>query len=282
MGAKSSQNKKKKRRSKGPTLAEQADRHRLYELSVQCAESEVDFIDDTFKALRQRRARSLREDFCGTANVCCEWVRRHSANQAFGVDIDPEVLAWGLEHNLSRLDEPARQRIRLLQEDVLKAETGPVDAVVAMNFSYWLFKQRRGLKRYFKQVHSALAEDGVFFLDAYGGYDAFREIVEKTEVEDQDFTYIWEQEKYDPISGDVLCRIHFRFPDGSKLKNAFSYDWRLWTLPEIRELLQEAGFSRVTIYWQGFDEEGEPDGIFRPAQVGEADAGWICYLTAEK
>jgi hypothetical protein len=36
------------------------------------------------------------------------------------------------------------------------------------------------------------------------------------------------------------------------------------------------------VYWQGFDEDGEPDGDFQPVEEGEADAGWICYLSAEK
>ena len=58
-------------------MAQQAERHRLYEHSVQCAETEVDFVRDTFKKLRGRPARLLREDFCGTANVCCQWVSRH-------------------------------------------------------------------------------------------------------------------------------------------------------------------------------------------------------------
>ena len=31
-----------------------------------------------------------------------------------------------------------------------------------------------------------------------------------------------------------------------------------------------------------FDEEGEADGVFKPVLEGEADAGWICYITAEK
>ena len=96
------------------------------------------------------------------------------------------------------------------------------------------------------------------------------------------FTYLWEQAKFEPIRNGLICHIHFAFPDGSRLDRAFSYDWRLWTLPEIRELLEEVGFRRVTVYWQGFDEDGEPDGDFQPAEEGEADAGWICYLSAEK
>ncbi|PVV26796.1 MAG: SAM-dependent methyltransferase, partial [gamma proteobacterium symbiont of Ctena orbiculata] len=48
------------------------------------------------------------------------------------------------------------------------------------------------------------------------------------------------------------------------------------------ELLNETGFSKVTFYWQGFDKDGEPDGVFEPVTEAEADAGWICYITAEK
>ncbi len=260
------------------------DRHRLYELSVQCAEAEIDFVDETFTTLRSRRARLLREDFCGTATVCCEWVARRPHNRAIGVDLDPEVLAWGRRHNLAGLAPHLARRVELIQGDVLATETEPPDLILAMNFSYWLLSERALLLDYFRRVHRRLAADGVFFLDAYGGYDAFRAIEEERAVEAGGlrFTYVWEQERYDPISGRLICHIHFRFADGSALERAFSYDWRLWTLPEIRDLLAEAGFSRIQVYWQGWDEDGEPDGIFVPVQQGEAEAGWICYLTAEK
>lgn len=265
-------------------LADTADRHRLYELSVQCAEAEVDFVDLTFKRLRGRRASLLREDFCGTANVCCEWVRRRKGNRAIGVDLDAEVLDWGRAHQIGALKASQQARITLLRENVLSVKCEPVEIVSAMNFSYWLFKERDQLKRYFKRVHKQLADDGILFMDAYGGYDAYKEIIEEREIEDGDnrFTYVWEQEKYEPISGHLICHIHFDFADGSRMQRAFSYDWRLWSLPEIRELLDEAGFRKVAVYWQGFDKHGEPDGDFVPVSEGEADAGWICYLTAEK
>ena len=265
-------------------LADIADRHRLYELSVQCAEAEVDFVDHTFKKLRGRRAHLLREDFCGTANVCCEWVRRRKVNRAIGVDLDSEVLDWGRQHQIGKLKTSQQKRISLLQENVLSVKSEPVEIVSAMNFSYWLFKERDQLKRYFKRVYKQLTDDGILFMDAYGGYDSYKEIIEEREIEDGDshFTYVWEQEKYEPISGNLICHIHFDFEDGSRMERAFSYDWRLWSLPEIRELLDEAGFRKVTVYWQGFDKHGEADGNFVPVREGEADAGWICYLTAEK
>jgi SAM-dependent methyltransferase len=267
-------------RRSGSTMAQRADRHALYEASVQNVESEVEFIRDTFKALRGRSPLSFREDFCGTAAAACEWLRQGSANTAIGVDIDEEVLAWARRHNVGKLQPDQQGRLQLIQDSVLDVVTDPVDVVGAFNFSYYLFKTRDELRAYFRAACRGLKPDGIFFLDAFGGHEAFEEMKEKTKYDD--FTYVWDQARYRPITGELLCHIHFKFPDGSKLKKAFSYDWRLWTLPEIQELLKEAGFRRVTVYWEGTDEDGEGDGEFTPEEHGEADAGWIVYLTAER
>ncbi len=263
------------------SLAQKTDRHVLYQESVQCVEAEIDMIDENFKKLRGRQATSLREDFCGTANTSCEWVRRHVVNIAVGVDLDQEVLDWAQTHNIRQLQESERNRISLLKKNVLTVKTQPMDTILAMNFSYQIFKTRIELKGYFESVYEALTNDGVFFLDAFGGYEAFREMTESTEF--GNFTYVWDQHRYNPINGEITCLIHFNFPDGSKIKRAFQYDWRLWTLPELQELLVEAGFQRVLVYWEGTDKKtGEGNGEYLPTKVGDADAGWICYLSAEK
>lgn len=261
------------------SLASRADRHVLYQDSVQCVEAEIDFVDDTYKKLRGSRARILREDFCGTANTACEWVRRRSTNVAVGVDLDEQVLGWGKKNNVKKLGKAA-SRIKLLCEDVTRVDTEPLDVVLAMNFSYWIFKQRKNLRRYFRCVREALAGDGLFILDCYGGYEAFKETKDRSKYDG--FTYIWDQAAYNPITGDMRCHIHFKFPDGSFLKRAFTYDWRLWTLPELAELLEEAGFARSAVYWQGTDDDGESNGEFTATSVGEADAAWIAYVVAEK
>ena len=31
----------------------------------------------------------------------------------------------------------------------------------------------------------------------------------------------------------------------------------MWTLPELQELLREAGYSTVTVYWEEVDEDDE-------------------------
>lgn len=262
------------------TMAERADRHELYEASVQNVEEECEFVTDRFREIRGRTALSFREDFCGSASAACQWVRQGSAYTAIGIDIDPAVLAWGRKHRLNGLTDEQRDRLTLIESDVLSVEAERVDVVGAFNFSYFLFKKRTVMLNYFRSVYDALNEDGIFFLDAFGGYEAFEEMKEKTKYEG--FSYIWHQAKYYPVTGELLCHIHFKFPDGSRIKKAFTYDWRLWTLPEILELLDEAGFRKSTVYWEGTDEDGEGDGVFTPEKKGEADAGWITYLVAEK
>jgi len=262
------------------TLAEQSDRHRLYEQAVQCVEAEIDMVDATFEKIRGYAAITLREDFCGTAQTSIEWIERREDNRAIAVDLDEEVLNWSEQNHLAGLDRQARERIEIVQADVRSLEVASVQMVLAMNFSYQLFDTRAALRNYFSSVREGLTEDGIFFLDAFGGYDCYKEIEETTVCEG--FDYIWDQASYNPIDGGMQCYIHFSFPDGSRMERAFSYYWRMWTLPELQELLDEAGFKNITVHWEGTDEEsGEGNGIYSPATVGDADPAWVCYLSAE-
>ncbi len=264
----------------GPSMADRADIHELYEEAVQNVEDEVEFVQTTFRELRGRDALSFREDFCGTASAACQWAKTSPRHHAIGVDIDQTVLDWGRQHRVGRLAEADRARVRLVCSDVLSVATDKVDVVGAFNFSYWIFKTRDQMRAYFEHVRKGLVDDGVFFLDTYGGSEAYEETKEKTKYDG--FTYIWHQKTYEPITGRVLCHIHFKFPDGSRIKRAFSYDWRLWSLPEIQELLSEAGFAKVRVYWEGTDDDGEGNGEFYEDATGEADAAYIAYVVAEK
>ena len=269
----------------GTFTADSADRHLLYQQSVQDVGSEIDFVEQTWSELRQRPAVFLREDFCGTANTACEWIGRDESHHAVGIDLDNEVLEWGRLYKLAELDEDQLERIELLNEDVLQSRPGLADIILAMNFSYFLFLTRDDLREYFANVLDGLVSDGILFLDAYGGYEAPMVLTEPRECEDEDgneFTYIWEQAAFNPIDSCMTCHIHFEFPDKSRMDKAFSYHWRLWTLPEIREILYEAGFSTVDIYWEGTDEEkNEGNGIYTPSETGDADPGWVCYVVAQ-
>lgn len=278
---KQSKRRRKKKADKGWMTAATADRHDLYEKSVQNTGAEIDFVDKTWMELRGRHANLLREDFCGTAQTSVEWVLRREDNRAIGVDLDREVVDWGLERMRERLDEVQSGRLEVRLEDVLTVDVEPVETILAMNFSYYLFKTREALRGYFERVRAGLVDGGLFFMDSYGGSESFEEMEEERDLDG--FTYVWDQHHYNPVTGDVINKIHFRFPDGTEMTDAFIYEWRLWTLPELQELLLEAGFSKVTVYWEGTEEDGdEGDGDFQPTTVGEACAGWIAYIVAEK
>ena len=77
----------KGKKGKKPRKADLADRHALYEQSVQSTEFEYDFIDTNFRRIRGRTAMLLREDFCGTAQMCCEWVRGRAENHAVSITL---------------------------------------------------------------------------------------------------------------------------------------------------------------------------------------------------
>ncbi len=278
MGRQKRKSRKKVRR--GPGKAETADRHELYEQSVQNVEDEVEFLQQTFREIRGRDPELLREDFCGTANAACQWIRVNARHRAVGVDIDEAVIDWGRQRHVAGLTAEQQERLTILNTDVLTARTEPSDLTVAFNFSYWIFKTRDLVRRYFRAVRDHLKDDGLFFLDAFGGSEAYDEMSEKTRLDG--FTYIWDQASFDPVSADFVCHIHFRFPDGSRLEKAFSYDWRLWTLPEIRELLAEAGFSKSTVYWEEDTDDDEEEGDYVPVERGVADPAWIAYVVAEK
>ncbi len=262
-------------------MAEQADRYALYQRAVQEPEADVEFAIAAYREHFGRRPYVLREDFCGTAAISCAWVQAHRRNRAWGVDLDAEPLAWADAHNLPALGRGERRRLRLVRGDVCSAHTEPADVVMAQNFSYFLFTRRRDLLRYFRAARRHLRDRGILLLDAYGGPESIRRSLEETEYED--FSYVWDQDDFDPIQRLATCHIHFRFPDGSRIRRAFSYRWRMYTIPEIREALQDAGFADTAVYWEGTDPDtGEGDGVYARAESAEPDDAWVCYIVGVK
>lgn len=250
-----------------------------YEQAVQDPEREVRFVSKTFRSLKGREACRLREDFCGSAAFSLQWVQSQSDRSAYGIDLDPEPLAWAQSHAISKLPAAVAARLDLVQADVREHEGTLVDVAVAYNFSYWVFKERADLLRYFKRVRQSLVDDGLFFLDIMGGSQACLE--DETVTHHDDFIYYWRHESFNAITNELSCSIGFDFPDGSCLQPAFRYDWRLWSIAELRELLVEAGFSQLRVYWEEEDEHGEGTGVFSQTAQADNDGVWWAYLVAE-
>jgi SAM-dependent methyltransferase len=262
--------------------ARNADRHELYQRAVQSPEVDAAFYARWFKRYTGRDLRVLREDFCGTAVLACHHVKRHRENRAIGVDLHWPTLAWGRIHNVRKLlDAEQQRRLTLLQEDVMAVRSPKADAILALNFSYSVWKTRASLGAYVKNCFRALKPGGVLFLDAWGGPDVQQRQIDR--ARHGDFTYLWEQRRYDPISHEIECAIHFEFKDGSRLRDAFVYEWRLWTLAELRELFEEAGFEDVHVLWEGTDSKtGRGNGVFRRKERGDMDEAWIAIVVGQK
>lgn len=268
-----------KRKIKPVLTAFNTDKFNLYQEAVQSPESEVDFMDRVYRKANGRAPSIMREDFCGTALICAEWVKTRSDNQAIGIDLCGETLAWGRKHNIETLTPDQAQRVTLLQRDVRDASAPKIDIVCALNFSYFLFKDHDTLSNYFSAVRRSLKKDGVFVLDAYGGWESQQVMNEKTRR--RGFTYVWEQAFYNPVNDDTICHITFKFPDGSVMRRAFTYEWRLWTLAGIRDALAAARFKIIDVYWEGTAKDGSGDGVYRKQLVGDNSAGWNCYIVAK-
>ena len=267
---------------KRPSLADRADPHALYEKSVQSPDYDVPFFAEYFEQYTGRPLRVLREDFCGTAAMSAHFVTRHPENRAVGIDLDWPTLNWGIKHNVSPLTVDQQNRLTLIHGNVLDHHPSHAHLTLALNFSYMVFKDRPMLLQYFKRVKLSLQPGGMFILDIWGGSESQVLQEESREIDGHDigdFTFIWDQDAFDPATYFCTMRMHFAFQDGSEMRNAFVYDWRMWTMPEVMELMNEAGFRDVHFLWEGTDRKtNEGTGIYHRMEHGEADLAWVAYI----
>ncbi|MBI5434775.1 MAG: class I SAM-dependent methyltransferase [Planctomycetes bacterium] len=279
---KSSRNSRRKTGGKAQGFtAATADKYELYQKAVQSPELDIGFLRRVFKSTRGRDALHFREDFCGTGLLSATWLAESPAGAtAEGFDLDPEPVAWGLAHHFDDLGEKSKAYTVHLK-DVRAAGSRAYDVRVSQNFSHFVFTKRAEMLAYFESARESLVDDGVFVIDLYGGSDATEEMKEDTKF--RGFTYVWEQDKFFPGTGEYTNHITFRFPDGTALERAFSYKWRMWYLTELADILLEAGFQRVERYFEGWNAKGTAgDGIFRKGSRGENCGSWIAYLVGVK
>ena len=250
-----------------------------YERSVQTPETEVIFMRKWFKKFHGRQPLTLREDFCGTGAISCEWAKSNPEAQAFGVDLDPEPIGMGKRTHWDRLNAKAKSRVKYIEGNVLDARGFKTDVICAFNFSYFIFKKRSQLLNYFQQAHKGLGKQGMFFMDLFGGPDS-QTVVEESRKVAKDLTYYWDCQTFNPINAECTFAIHFKDGKGKKHMNVFTYDWRLWTVAELREILEEAGFSKTVFFWEGDDDKGGGNGIYEPTEVVENCQAWVGYIVA--
>ncbi|XP_010521665.1 PREDICTED: uncharacterized protein LOC104800539 isoform X2 [Tarenaya hassleriana] len=244
-----------------------------------------------------RQPLHLQEDFCGTALLSVEWLRTDSRRTAIGLDLDLEALEWCMENNISKVGADGYSRISLFHGNVLSphesklvkfnseelqnmrlndgdSEDSPDpgvksleedgldalpkrDIVCAFNYSCCCLHKRSELISYFKNARNALSKrGGIFVMDLYGGTSAEGQL--KLQRRFPSFTYVWEQAEFDIIGRKTRISLHYHLlKQNKKLRHAFSYSWRLWSLPEIKDCLEEAGFGSVHFWLREMPDSSE-------------------------
>lgn len=234
------------------------------------------------EAIHGGKPQVLREDFSGGGGICKAWVAapKSKRRSAIAVDHDPAVL--------TRL--AAFPGIRTVASDVLKAPDS-ADIIAAFNFPLGYWHDRASLIRYLKLCRGRLKPRGVFVADLYGGWSAFETTSTRRRMRTPRglVMYEWEQREADPVTGLVRNAIHFSMPrtrtsKAISYKNAFTYHWRLWSIPELTDACLEAGFRSVDVY---DSQSGALDhaGNFyaRPLAHGEPlDSDWLVYVAARR
>ena len=255
------------------------DKYFYYKQSVQNPEEEILFFKKTYKSFFKKTPRVFREDFCGTFYIGYKWVKAHPQNKAIVVDKDSRPILYGKKHHLSKLTDSQKSRLKIYNTNVLNPKLPSAEIISVNNFSYFILKEKVLLLTYFKNIKKALSKQGLFIIDAFGGSDCFEDNEES--VPHKGFHYYWEQKNFDPISHHAKFYIHFKRRGEKKREKVFSYSWRIWSLPELKDLLESAGFSNIYVYWEQSDKKGDGTGVFKKTSKGEPCNTWIAYLVCQ-
>lgn len=268
----------------GGTLAVMAIPHKLalYEAAVQHAAAEVDFMQRAYTHYNDRELPVLlKEDFAGSAGLARMWVQAGDDNQAVTVDRHAPTVRWAARQATRELGHRAAD-LHLLCDDVLAVRSPRVDVVAALNFSSFYCHTRDDMLAYLRHARRSLLPGGIVVLDAFGGPGAMRVGEQSrgfTLPDGEQGTYVWQQRNFDAVTDHIDCRIHFHLSAGRSIQNAFRYDWRLWSLPELVDLMQAARFSRVDVWC---DARGTSSGRFAPSRHMAPREDWVAYVVGQR
>lgn len=262
-------------------LPKGALKYLLYENSVQDPKHDIHLLHEIAGSVCGRPLYRLREDFCGTFQFSRTWVTQSAKHTAIGLDLDPEPIAFGQAKSRMVLTDEERGRLKVFRRDVMSVTKPKADLIVAANFSFYVFKTREALKKYFTCARLSLKPNSAFMLEMGGGPGFVRELTEKRVFAVPGigrFRYVWEQRSFNPITHEGIYAIHFEEKAGRrprKMKDAFVYDWRVWSIPEVREALREAGFKDVRVYAEKQTRGGAE---YVDTIDGDNDESWITYV----
>ncbi len=230
------------------------NKHNLYQNTVQNPKREVEFYKKTYRMIFKVLPTKIREDFCGTGLFSCEWVKNNVNNIAVGIDFDEETLRWGRENNINNLNS-GYDRIKLLNQNVLEPfdETEKFDIISSMNYSHFLLTKRKDLVKYFSNVRKNIFK-GLYIIDFFGGSHVF----EEHKHNNQSDIYEFKNEQMNIVDNITNCILNFKNKyKNNQLETLFSYNFRVYSLIELKEALEDAGFKTFKIFIKDVSDDEE-------------------------
>lgn len=267
-------------------MTKKYSKYELYEASVQDSDFELDFFERVYRNAFGKKPITVREDFCSTFLNTVTWVHRNPKNIGLAVDLNPIPLDYGKKKHLPKLSLDEKERLHIFQADVLKLKTRPVDMITISNFSICFLKTREKLLEYFKNCYKTLKSKGVIVFDLLGGEELPNLVEDESVFKLDDGTkakYFWEHAAFNPITNEATFHIHYKVSGQKRMNRVFSYDWRIWSIPEFKDVLMEAGFSEVDVYWEDDDPHGDGgSGVFRKVTKAQSCPIWLSYIAGIK
>lgn len=255
----------------------------LYEQSVQ-TRGDVDYLLEMAIVVMGRVPMRLREDFCGTHLFAREYVKRDPRFKAIGLDLDPAPIRYGELAAQKELTREQRSRLKIFKKNVISTTTPLSDWIVACNFSFYTFHERDVLVQYFKKARQSLSKGGIFMLELGGGPGFLEKLTDRRIFrvsETQKITYLWHQLDFNPVQRRGQYAISFKVNESLKYKHAFQYDWRVWTIPEVRDVLKDAGFNKSVVLVEK-SVRGKATNTYEISETGDHDHSWISYVVGIK
>ncbi len=250
---------------------------------MQHPEAEAHFLLRCYQHYRGSMPTRLKEDFAGTCALAAYWADLRDDMFAAAVESHGPTLRWA-----QRKWPATRGRLEFIEADAATLTRPRVDLIAALNFSTFIYHDLPTFRHYLQNARRALMPGGMLIMDAYGGPGAMRIGEQKRRIRPPSdsllpaFTYHWQQRSCDSVTARTDCRIHFTLASRTR-RNAFRYDWRLWTLPELIDLTLDAGFADVEVWCDDYDaQSGRSDGVYQPVTAIPAREDWVAYVVALK
>jgi ubiquinone/menaquinone biosynthesis C-methylase UbiE len=195
---------------------------------------DVDFLIQELKLATGSKVLDL---FCGTGRHSIEFTKR--GIDAVGIEYNPDYLAAAQERASQASVHP-----KFIQGDVRDTDFGSeYDAAIVMWMSFGYFSDPEE-RLVLEKVFEALKPGGRFLMELLNRDFIIRNFSERDEKVIEGIKVI-EERSFDVLTSRVNGTITRHEKDGPVVKRT---SWRLYSTHELRNMLEEIGFSFVAGY----------------------------------